>query len=70
MKLDFIPEGSSDCPLVRLYDFDRKEAADFKSLLEQLRDGRKEIKVHDRLSSSRCEIADSHSRMPPVIWAS
>lgn len=48
MKLEYIAEGSPDCPLIRIYDFDLREAADFKSLLEELRDDPgKVVKIHE-----------------------
>lgn len=46
MKLEYIPEGCVDCPLIRLYEFDRNEAVAFKSVLEQLRDGREQVALH------------------------
>jgi hypothetical protein len=46
MKLEYIPEGCVDCPLIRLYEFDRNEAVAFKSLIEQLRNGRQQVALH------------------------
>ena len=46
MKLEYIPDGCVDCPLIRLFEFDRNEALAFKSLLEQLRDGRQQVALH------------------------
>jgi hypothetical protein len=45
MKIDFLKEGSEDCPLVRIYDFDRAEVQQLcglfkglaKSLVQQAR---------------------------------
>ena len=49
MKLGYIPDKTEKTPLVRLYDFDAREAAEFRSLLEQLRDHRSaEIKLHEQ----------------------
>jgi len=36
MKLEYIPEGSSDSPLIRLYEFDTSEANEFHGLLTSL----------------------------------
>lgn len=36
MKLEFLPEGSPDCPLVRLYAFTPSEAEDFHDRLTAL----------------------------------
>jgi hypothetical protein len=50
MKLDYIPDGAEHCPLVRLYDFNGKEAAEFRSLLKEARDDRSaDIKVHEQI---------------------
>jgi len=36
MKLEFLPSGSSDCPLIRLFAFTHEEVSRLKSLLESL----------------------------------
>jgi len=47
MKLDYLSEGSADCPLVRIYDFDEEEAAKFKSLVDNLtRDPGLIVEIH------------------------
>jgi hypothetical protein len=47
MKLEYIAEGCVDCPLIRLYEFDRDQAAAFKSALERLRSGEQQIQLHN-----------------------
>jgi len=47
MKLEYLPEGSVDCPLIRLYEFDRDQAAAFKSVLVRLRNGEQQIQLHN-----------------------
>ena len=39
MKLEFLEAGSSDCPLIRLYDFSRAEAQSLRQLVKSLCDG-------------------------------
>jgi len=36
MKLEYLPAGSLDCPLVRLYDFDTSEAVKLRDVVCQL----------------------------------
>jgi hypothetical protein len=36
MKFEYLSEGSADCPLVRIYDFDEEDAAQFKSLVNKV----------------------------------
>ena len=40
MKLEFLPDGSDDCPLVRLYDFSPVEVADLAAAISGLAEGR------------------------------
>jgi hypothetical protein len=48
MKLEFLPDGSDDCPLVRLYDFAPHEAAGLVSAALDLASGRQRVTaVHD-----------------------
>jgi hypothetical protein len=48
MKLEFLPDGSDDCPLVRLYDFDRTDVARlFDGLTALASRERDDIAVHD-----------------------
>src|SRR5262245_60334050 len=42
MKLDYLKEGSADCPLVRLYEFDRSEARRLHQTFERMADGKME----------------------------
>lgn len=46
MKLEYIAEGCVDCPLIRLYEFSRDQAAAFKSVLVRLRNGEQQIQLH------------------------
>jgi hypothetical protein len=47
MKLDYLPDGSPDCPLVRLYDFTPAEAGQLQRVLADLAAGRtSRIDVH------------------------
>ena len=39
MKLEFLSEGSHDCPLIRLYDFDATGAARLREAFRSLADG-------------------------------
>ena len=39
MKLEYLASGSSDCPLIRLYDFTRVEAAELSSSVMNLANG-------------------------------
>jgi hypothetical protein len=48
MRLEFLPEGSDDCPLIRLYDFDCTEVARLFADLSALASREREsIAVHD-----------------------
>src|SRR5437867_3317880 len=39
MKLEFLADGSQDCPLIRLYDFDFEEAVSLRQIVASLSDG-------------------------------
>jgi hypothetical protein len=39
VKLEFLPDGSPDCPLVRLYEFDQSEARQLRQLVKSLASG-------------------------------
>jgi hypothetical protein len=39
MKLQFLADGSPDCPLIRLYDFQAAESVRLKTLFERLANG-------------------------------
>ena len=39
MKLDYLKDGSDDCPLVRLYEFDGAEARRLRQTFTALADG-------------------------------
>jgi hypothetical protein len=48
LKLEYLQEGSSDCPLIRLYDFTIAEAAQFCNIIKQLACGNNQrIEIHD-----------------------
>lgn len=48
MKLEFLAEGSSDCPLIRLYDFDPTGAMRLREAFRSLSDGsRRNIPLHE-----------------------
>jgi len=48
MRLEYLPDGSPDCPLIRLYDFDHHTVIVFRRLVTELRNGsRRELLVHD-----------------------
>jgi hypothetical protein len=40
MKIEHLPNGSSDCPLIRLYDFDTSEAKQFQDVVVDLAEGK------------------------------
>lgn len=42
MRLEFIPEGSADCPLIRLFDFTATEVGQLMSAMADLVAGRRE----------------------------
>jgi|SRR5947209_19830015 len=47
MKLDYLPNGSRDCPLIRLYDFTPAEAGHLLNVLGDLAAGRaRRVDVH------------------------
>lgn len=39
VKIEFLPEGSNDCPLIRLFDFEPSEGKRLVGILSQLADG-------------------------------
>jgi hypothetical protein len=39
VKIEFLPEGSEDCPLIRIFDFDPSEAKRLVGVFSQLADG-------------------------------
>ena len=36
MKLEYLPDGSADCPLIRLFDFDQSEVQRLRQLVKSL----------------------------------
>jgi hypothetical protein len=48
MQLEYLPDGSPDCPLIRLYDFDSRAVMVLRGLVVELAHGaRRELAVHD-----------------------
>jgi len=48
MKLEFLADGSDDCPLIRLYDFDVTGATRLREAFRALSDGaRQSIPLHE-----------------------
>jgi hypothetical protein len=48
MKLEFLPDGASDCPLIRLYNFDQADAMRLREAFRCLSDGsRHNIALHE-----------------------
>src|SRR5437870_1878238 len=48
MKLEFLPDGSDDCPLIRVYDMDSTEVAQLFAALSALASREREsIAVHE-----------------------
>ena len=39
MKLEFLAEGSPDCPLIRLYSFTQSEVVRLKQIIDELANG-------------------------------
>jgi len=48
MKLQFLADGSPDCPLIRLYDFQATDAVKLKELFDRLADGSPNIPLHEQ----------------------
>ena len=49
MKLEFLANGSPDCPLIRLYDFQAADALRLKGLFDSLANGsRTNISLHEQ----------------------
>jgi hypothetical protein len=50
MKIEFLPSGSPDCPLIRLYGFDRTEATRLREIVNRLASGSQEaISLHEEI---------------------
>ena len=48
MKLEFLPDGSPDCPLIRLYSFSRAETLRLKQIADQLSSGTlRQVALHE-----------------------
>ena len=50
MKLEYLHEGSSDCPLIRIYKFQTKEIEKLHGMISDLAKGKKHSVVLDDLS--------------------
>jgi quinol monooxygenase YgiN len=50
MKIEFLPSGSPDCPLIRLYGFDRTEATRLREIVNRLASGSQQaISLHEEI---------------------
>ena len=48
MRLEYLADRSADCPLIRLYDFDSKQADVFRNYVLALADGSRDtVAVHE-----------------------
>jgi hypothetical protein len=48
MKLEYLPDGSDDCPLIRLYDFTPTEVEHLRSAIDGLASGATQsVAVHE-----------------------
>jgi hypothetical protein len=60
MRLEYLPDGSPDCPLIRLFDFSEHEAARLGAAVADLAAGRAEcVTVHELpgvLAVGGCEL--------------
>jgi hypothetical protein len=60
MKLEFLESGSPDCPLIRLYEFNAKEAYELRRIALQLAKGKEHtIFLHEQpgmISIGGCEL--------------
>ena len=73
MKMEFLPDGSPDCPLIRLYDFDTKQACLLQSLLSNLADGTEtEVSLQEALSAEAIEdcnlILQTTDKDHGIVW--
>jgi hypothetical protein len=60
MKIEYLPAGSPDCPLIRLYDFDPSEAVQLQAACASLADGTcAELQLNDLpfIDSAQCTLA-------------
>lgn len=49
MKLEFLASGPPDCPLIRIYEFNSKEAYELRRIALQLARGRETVaRLHER----------------------
>jgi hypothetical protein len=49
VKLEYLPDGSADCPLIRLFEFDQSEAQRLRQLVKSLVAGdRQDVALQDQ----------------------
>ena len=49
MKIQFLPEGSRDCPLIRMFEFQPNEVEALRALCRELADGKRtEFALHEQ----------------------
>jgi hypothetical protein len=60
MKLEYLPEGAPECPLIRLFEFNWSDVYELKQLVKGLVTGdRRDVALHDELwleSVGRCRL--------------
>jgi hypothetical protein len=50
MKLEYLPEGSPECPLIRLFEFNRSEVQELRQLLKALVTGdRQDVALNNEM---------------------
>jgi hypothetical protein len=48
MKLEYVPKGASECPLIRLFDFSAEDIKQFREAISRLASGESQrLEVHD-----------------------
>lgn len=49
MKIEFLPEGSPDCPLIRIFQFQREEVEALRAACRELAEGKRtEFILHEQ----------------------
>jgi|SRR5215471_4681453 len=59
MKLECLPEGAPECPLIRLFEFTRSDVHELRRLVKGLVTDRRDVALHDELwleSVGRCRL--------------
>ena len=50
MKLEYLPEGAPECPLIRLFEFNRSEVQELRQLVKALVTGdRRDVALHNEM---------------------